>query len=159
MAEYFAESVFTGDGMVTGVIPASRLRIIKQSLANGKFRSFREMMLLSHEKWNVSLTHANYDQAWSLAHFLMQSDKGKYQEQLAKCLALDADGKSPEEAWTGSFGSLDTFEQKWKAYWLSMPDNPTLDLYAQAVVSSLTSFLGRAYSQGQTFKNLDEFLK
>jgi hypothetical protein len=62
-------------------------------------------------------------------------------------------------AWKQTFGDAVGFEQKWKDYWLNLPDNPTSDLYAQAVTEIFTSFLARATAQKQTFDNFDEFLR
>ncbi len=163
LAEYFGEGIFTGDGIVTGIIPASRLKRVQEEIKKGDFKSVKEMMLFSHTDWNAALTEggarANYDMAWSMVHFLAQAENGKYQDPFAKFLVLIGKGNPWDRAWVGAFGSVEGFEGKWKEYWLVMPENPTLDLYAKAVVSTLTSFLGRAYSQKQTFDTMDEFTK
>ena len=77
----------------------------------------------------------------------------------AHFLQLVGKGNPWDRAWLTAFGNVEGFEDKWKHYWKSLPDNPTLDLYTKAVVSSLTSFLGRAYSQKQTFDNFHDFIK
>jgi hypothetical protein len=158
LAEYFAEGVFTGDGMVTGCIPAGRLRRVQERLDNGSFIGVKEMMLMTHEQWNANFTLDHYDQAWSMVHFLAMAENGKYQDAFARFLQLVGKGNPWDRAWVTAFGNVEGFEEKWKHYWKSLPDNPTLDLYTKAVVSSLTSFLGRAYSQRQTFDTFDEFI-
>src|SRR5262249_41625793 len=65
MAEYFGESIFTGDGYVTGIVPPSRGARIKKWIAEGNALSIQEMMKLRHETWNAQLSLVNYDQAWS----------------------------------------------------------------------------------------------
>jgi hypothetical protein len=159
LAEYFGEGLFTGDGMVIGVISSGRLKEVKEQISEGKFMSLKDMMLMSHAEWNANLTHANYDQAWSMVHFLAQGENGKYQDAFARFLQLVGKGNPWERAWVGAFGSVEGFEQKWKDYWTKMPDNPTLDLYAKASVATLTSFAARDYSQKVTFDSFDEFIK
>jgi hypothetical protein len=164
LAEYFANGIFTGDGMVTGLIPADRVKRVKEGIESGSYKSVKEMMNLSGQEWNAVMTdnaaaRRNYDQAWSMVHFLAQGDKGKYQDAFARFLQLVGKGNQWEKAWIGAFGSVEGFEQLWKDYWMKMPENATIDLYAQAVVSTLTSFAGRSYSQKDGFDSFAEFIK
>lgn len=158
LAEYFGEAVFTGDGMVTAVIPSGRLKRVRQEIRDGKFKSVKEMMLLTHQAWNADISMANYDQAWSMVQFLAVGDNGKYRDAFAKFLQLVSRGRSWTDSWLASFGSAEGFEQRWKDYWLNLPEDPTLDLYAQADVATLTSFMGRAYTQKQNFDDFNELM-
>lgn len=163
LAEYFGEGIFTGDGMVTGVIPNGRLKRVQDEMKTGKMKSVKEMMLIKLREWNQALgdggAGANYDMAWAMTHFLAHADNGKYQGAFANFLVLVGKGNPWDRAWVAAFGSADGFEDKWKDYWLKQPDDPTLDLYAKAVVSTYTSFLGRAYTQKQTYDTFEEFNK
>jgi hypothetical protein len=158
LAEYFGEALFTGDGMETGVIPDGRRQRVRREIQDGKLKSIKEMMLLSHEAWNAEISMTNYDQAWSMVQFLAAGDNGKYREAFAHFLQLVSRGRGWTDAWLASFGSADGFEQRWKDYWVNLPEDPTLDLYAQADVATLTSFMGRAYTQKQTFDDFKELL-
>ena len=66
-------------------------------------------------------------------------------------------GQQASQAWKDHFGSTTGFEQRWKAWWLAMPDEGSAEQYAQATVARLTSFLARAIAEKQTFKSFDEF--
>ena len=160
MAEYFGEAIFTGDGFVVGVIPQWRLMRIKKTIQNGGFKSIASMMRLSHTTWNSEMNIANYDQAWSMVHFLAHGDGGRYQSAFEGYMRLISHGRDSEDAWDGTFGN-DTagFERQWKAYWTKLPDNPTSELYAKATVATLTSFFARAVAQKQTFDDFDEFCR
>jgi hypothetical protein len=163
LAEYFGEGMFTGDGMVTGLIPASRLERVKARFGANGFPSIKQMMALSHAEWNAAFEDhnkagANYDMAWTMVHFLAHAEGGKYQDPFANFLVQTGKGRPWEQAWNSSFGSVEGFEEKWKAYWTGLPDNPTADLYAKAVVSTFTGYLGRAATQKQTFTSFDEFV-
>ena len=104
MAEYFGEAIFTGDGFVVGVIPPWRLERIKKSMATkGGFKSITAMMRLSHATWNSEMNIANYDQAWSMVHFLAHGDDGRYQEAFEKYMRLVSVGRPSEDAWNATF--------------------------------------------------------
>ena len=162
MAEYFGEAVFTGDGFVSGVIPAARLARVRKTLAlspqNGGFKSLHKIMEMSHAQWNQELSLQNYDQAWSMVQFLAHGDGGIYQQAFGHYMGMLGSGQDPRAAWTANFGDNDdAFEARWRAYWESLPADPTSDLYGKATVATLTSFLARAFDQKQTFATFDDF--
>lgn len=158
LAEYFGEGLFTGDQFLTGFIPQGRLERMRQTFKQDKFKSLRDMMLLRPEAWNANLSRENYDQAWSMVQFLAHGDKGKYQNAFIGFLRDVSHHTNWEEAWVKNFGGdVKAFQTRWEEYWAGLPDNPTLDLYAEATVSTLTSFYGRAFSQRQQFETIDEF--
>jgi hypothetical protein len=159
LAEYFGESVFTGDGFVTGVIPAGRMKRVQQEIRNNRFHSVKDMMLMSKGEWNAVLNVINYDQAWSMVHFLAHGQDGKFKAAFSGFMT-DIGRKTPwAAAWERNFGSAEGFEKQWSEWWLNLPDNPTADLYAQADLATFNSFLARAVSRKQTFATLDEFFR
>jgi hypothetical protein len=162
MAEYFGEAVFTGDGFVSGVIPAARLARVRKTLAlspeNGGFKSLHKIKEMSHSQWNQELSLQNYDEAWSMVQFLAHGDGGKYQAAFGHYMGMLGSGQDPQPAWSSNFGDDDdAFEGRWRAYWQTLPPDPTSDLYAKATVATLTSFLARAFDQKQTFTTFDDF--
>ncbi|HSU66334.1 MAG TPA: DUF1570 domain-containing protein [Tepidisphaeraceae bacterium] len=159
IAEYFGESLFTGDGFVTGVIPPSRLKRVQAEIAGNRLKSVKDMMLTSHEQWNMEMQIENYDQAWSMVHFLAQGENGRYQDAFVNFMKLIGKGVEWPAAWKQTFGDAVGFEQKWKDYWINQPKNPTSNLYVQAITATFTSFVARAATQKQTFDNFDEFVR
>ena len=160
LAEYFGEAIFTGDGYVVGLIPPRRLARIKHWMKESKFRSLRKMMLTSHQAWNVGLSGANYDQAWSMVHFLAHADQEKYRKPFGAFIREVSYGKPWERAWVRHLGTeVDAFEDRWREYWEDLPDAPTADLYAQATFATMNSFYARAFSQRQFFDTAEEFLE
>lgn len=158
LAEYFGQALFTGDGYVTGLIPPSRLARVKKEIEAGQFKGIEQMMLFSRQEWNSVISHINYDQGWSMLHFLAHGDDGRYQPLLVRFLN-DVSGRRPWiDAWASHFGrDVAAFEKRWREYWLGLPSEPTADLYAQAACATLTSHLARAASQQQMFTTFDEF--
>jgi len=160
LAEYFGEGIFTGDGFVTGVIPAGRLRRVQETMkVSGRFMSIDRMMNLSHEEWNRQLTGENYDQAWSMVQFLAHGEDGKYQKAFTGYMRDIGKSKPAAKAWQDNFGDAAGFEERWREYWLGLPMNPTIELYERATVAMLTSALARSTAQKQTFDGFEEFAK
>jgi hypothetical protein len=159
LAEYFGEALFTGDGFVTGVIPNWRLRQLRAAIAANALLPLDQMMNLSHEQWNANVNVANYDQAWSMVHFLAHGENGRYQPAFGRFMVQIGSGKSWQESWKQTFGDTSGFEQRWRKFWTELPDDPTAELYIKANVESWTSYLARAVSQKQTFETFDALLE
>lgn len=158
LAEYFGQGIYTGDGYVTGVIPPQRLARLKRWIAEGEVKSIEQMMTTSHAAWNAGLSIVNYDQAWSMIHFLAHAENGRYQSAFNGFIRGISHGMRWVHAWRKNFGTgTRAFEQKWRDYWMQMPPNPTADLYAKATVAALTSFYARAFSQRQIFRSFEAF--
>ena len=162
MAEYFGESVFTGDGYITGVVPPQRLARIKLWIREGHTVSISHMMNMAHETWNARLTIVDYDQAWSMIYFLAHAQNGRYQEPLNKFIKSVSGGTSGRDAWTRIFGGANAtreFEKQWKDYWESLDAAATADKFAEATVATITSHFARAYAQRQFFTLPEDFFK
>jgi hypothetical protein len=158
LAEYFGGGIWTGDGFVTGLIPPERLKRIQVHIKNDRILPFLNMLTMSHQKWTSSLAGRNYDQAWSVVHFLVHAEGGKYREASETFIKDISRGDPWEKAFLRRFGrNVEAFENRYKEWWSSLPEDPTADRYTLAVVQTLTSFLARAHSQGQRFANVQEF--
>jgi hypothetical protein len=104
--------------------------------------------------------HINYDQAWSMVHFLVHAENGKYRGSLSGFIADISAGTDWQASFQTRFGSnVKVFEQKYRQWWLALPDNPTRDIYIKADAATLTSFLARAASQGQSFTDAEQFFR
>jgi len=112
---------------------------------------------MNQQQWNGELKGENYDQAWSMVHFLAHGEDGRYRKAFAKFMNLIGHGTPWKNAWDQSFGDPRGFEERWRKYWLDLPENPTIELYAQVVVATLTSFLARATVEHQTFDSFADF--
>jgi hypothetical protein len=145
--------------MVTGVIPPGRCKRIQDSITKKRFKSIKSMMLLSHAQWNMELSGLNYDMAWSMTHFLAHGEDGKYQAAFSQFVRDLGHNKRWEQAWEANFGSAEGFEKRWSEWWLAQDPMVTRDLYVKATVSAMTSFIGRAATQKQTFDDLEEFTR
>lgn len=159
MAEYFGHAVFTGDGYVSGVIPPQRLARVQAGLRARTFRPIEEMMRLSHGEWNAHLSAANYDQGWSMVHFLAHAENGRYQRLFVAFINDLSRNQAWEPSWQRHFGAdFRAFEERWSAWWLDQDGDATASLYAQATTATLASFWARAMSQRQAFQTFEQFV-
>jgi hypothetical protein len=157
LAEYFGEGIFTGDDFLTGVIPEWRRKRIVKSMQANSFKPIDDMMRLSLNEWNGELSVYNYDQAWSMVQFLAHGEGGKYQPAFIAYMNAIGNGQNSTTAWKDAFGAGPGFEERWREFWLKLPENSTENLYRKATVSTLTSFLARAFAQKQDFQTMEEF--
>jgi hypothetical protein len=158
LAEYFGEALFTGDGFITGVIPNWRMQRVRSEMAAKKFMPLDRFMQLGQDQWNADINALNYDEAWSLVQFLAHGEDGRYQHAFASLLIALSKNKPFPDAWRMTMGSTNGLEDRWQQEWSRLPENPTQDLYVQATVARLTSFLARAAFQQQQFADFDDFL-
>lgn len=159
LAEYFGEGVWTGDGFVTGLIHQARLEDIRRGIRNG-FQPFRQFMSMTDDQWSDNLKVTNYDQAWSMVHFLANADNGRYQKPFLQYMAAISKGVRNDQAWETAFGKDNAaFQTRYAQYWLSLPDRPTEMGFVKVIVQTETSFLARAFILRQNFPDAATFLK
>ena len=157
LAEYFGESVFTGDGFVPGTLPPGRVEVIKKKM--GKMKTLDAMLHLSHKEWNEELSGRNYDQVWSLVQFFVHGENGKYSSQFIAYIKSCSTGADNDKAWTDSFKVRpEVIQARWEKYWKELPPDAGVDNQARSTVATLTSFLARAALEKQTFPTAEAFL-
>jgi hypothetical protein len=160
LAEYFGESLFTGDGFVPGVAPPWRVKRVRESLKAGKFARLDEILGMAHKEWNERLSTTNYDHVWSLVQFLVHGDNGARRQRFAAFVQeASGDGDNePVAAFERHVGPLKDVEAAWRTYWTNLPDSAAADLYAEATLRTLTSVLARATARRQRFDSFESFL-
>jgi len=159
LGEYFGEGLFTGDGFVSGLIPQSRLVRIRKLLRDGEFKPFRQFLAITRDQWNDKVEMKNYDQAWSLVHFLAHGEDGRLQKPFVNFMQAVGKGEDAEKAYNRHLNSIPNLERRWRDWWSNLPDDPTAEGYARATLQTLTSFLARAHAQAQSFGSFDAFTK
>jgi hypothetical protein len=186
MAEYFDQGIWTGDGFITGVVPPFCLKRVQENIRQGRTVPFLTMITMTYEEWNgvvgdsedpkktegakgakddkagkdeLDKARVNYDQAWSMVHFLVHADNGKYREAFGGLITDISRKRDWRQSFQARLGSnVKTFEKKYSDWWLAQKDDASEELYIKAVVQTLTSFLARAVARGQKFADADEFL-
>jgi len=157
LAEYFGEAEFTGTGYIAGVIPPRRLLGVQAAITAREFATLERMMKITHEEWSKELTGENYDQAWTMVHFLAHGDGGRYQPLFVAFMRQVSGGKPWQRAWADTFRDTAGFEARWREWWLNLAPDATAEAFARVRVTALANFLARAWAQKQTFATWDEF--
>ena len=158
LAEYFGRGVWTGDNLVVGLIPKGALNRVRETIKSKELLPLSKMLEMSHKEWNSKLSSRNYLQAWSMVHFLVHADKGKYQKALSDYIRDLSQGRSSSAAFAKRFGkNTKAFQDRYAEWWTKLPDNPTEELYERVKVLTLTSYLARAHGVGKQFDSFEAF--
>lgn len=160
LAEYFGESIWSGDLFFSGAVPPRRLERVQKLIRENGFRSAVAMLNLSHAQWNAEMNVVNYDQAWSMVHFLAHGDGGKYADEFGRFLTQLRGAANWQPVWRANFGTdVEAFDKRWREYWLALKPDATVDVYTSATVATMTSFYGRAFASKQRFEDWGELLE
>ncbi len=159
LAEYFGHGIWTGDNMVTGMVSPGWLKQIKSLIEQDKMLPFLEMLMMSHEEWNRQLDRRNYDQAWSMVHFLVHADNGKYCNAFSDFINDLSKGQHGDKAFQARFGNdVKAFQQRYNEWWKAMDEKGTQDVLRRARMHTLTSYLARATFLKLKFDKPEGFL-
>ena len=189
LAEYFGAGIWTGDSFVTGIIASRRLEAVKQHIKNSRIIPFSDFLAITGDQWlgafdqrqkdghksesssktgrsksdadtpKVNRVRINYDQAWSMVHFLIHAEGGRYRKSFAGLISDISAGTNWRQSFRKRFGTnIEAFQKRYCDWWLGLPSDATRDLTIKAHLATLTSFLARATSQGQSFPDVAQFL-
>ena len=112
----------------TFIIGQSKPRVInavKQAIELNEHIPLRQMLMMNRETWGNALVDGTaslqYHQAWSMVHFLVYGDNGRYTERFEAYLRLINSGVQSEQAFIRAFetADLEAFENRWKKYALA----------------------------------------
>lgn len=159
LAEYFGQGLFTGDGFEAGLVPQARLVRVRAMMREKTYRPLKDFVAMTRAEWNERIEMRNYDQAWSLVHFLAHAEEGRWRGAFEAYMKEVGGGGDARKAYAKNLGGIADLEEKWRAWWLGLPDHPTSDLYDRATVEILTSFLGRAWAAGERFDSFEAFVR
>jgi len=160
MAEYYAEAIWTGDDLITGAISPYRLKEVQGAIQAKGFLPLRDLLKMDHEAWSAAISGANYDQAWSLVHFLAHAEGDRYRKALVSLIKGAAASQPGLDTFRQVFGPrYATVQEHYEKWWLSRNESNIRETYVRAAVSTMTSFLARAHLQGLKFKSAEEFFE
>jgi hypothetical protein len=124
LAEFFGESVMVEDKLILGQTTPRVIDAVKNAIETNEHVPFRSMLSMSPQKWNAQVSQGdaamNYQQSWSMVHFLVYGGGGKYTSAFETYLRHLNNGLPSEEAFTRTFGpDIEQFESAWKKYALA----------------------------------------
>ncbi len=139
LAEHFGESLFTGDGYVSGIMPPWRVERVKGGVENKAFASLSKLTGMNKAEWGKRISQRNYDQAWALVEYLMR-EKPEVLDELIK------GGKLEENV-------------EWEKWWAQLPNQPARELYQRVATETVKAFVERAKRAGQRIESGEELEK
>jgi len=124
LADYFGVSILVGRRLRTGLVPAGRLEAIQDAVARDDHIPFAELLSLTTDAWAMRVVGGDprsglmYLQSWSMVHFLVNADRGRYARMFERYLELISQGRESMGAFREAFGTddLHSFEKAWARY-------------------------------------------
>jgi len=160
IAVYFQDSLFTGDTYYTGLISPSRLARLQSGMKANRLKSFKDLTAMGRDQWNRKLVAENYDQAWSIVHYLVHGEDNKYQKAFSDYIDALGKGQPSAKAWQQArLPDLKVLEPQWHKWLSSLPPDPTANQYTEAYAQTYATYLARAVVQRQRFKSFELFAK
>jgi hypothetical protein len=162
LAEYFGGAYLVRNRFMLGRVDALRLARLKHALEQGKTIPFGRLLSLSNREWSERVAGAHedadlqYDQAWSIVHFLIEGDRGKYEGMFVKYLEAVGTGLQHRQAFERAFGTADyaEFENAWKRHVSKLEPDPLST--ARLRLSFLARGMQGLFEAGRAPASLDE---
>lgn len=159
LAEYFGEAILVKGKLVTGQVPPQRLAILQALTKEKKHLPFKDLLTMDNQRWSarvlVGRAESQYDQSWSIAHFLVQGDR-RYQAAFSNYLLNLSQGKDNQTSFEAAFGKAGyaPFEQAWVKYIGEL--TPSVEKTAGLQVEFLAMGIAALRAEKVDVKSLDE---
>jgi hypothetical protein len=160
LAEFFGESIVVDGAVVIGQTSERTLAHLRKAIDENRHIPFRTMITMTPEQWNARVRGGDaalqYMQAWSMVHFLVYGDGGRYQGAFERYLHLLNRGANGYDAFTQAFGTddLESFEQRWVAH--AQTARPSAFTTAMERIQFLAEGARMLALQGKAPATLDE---
>lgn len=122
MAELFERGIVVGDQLVVGDFPPRDKAILVKAIEGQHTMPLERFLAIGHDEWGARVkmgdAQVQYLQAWSLIHFLVFAENGKYEMPYLNFL-VQLNRRVPwQQAFVASFGVPDVkaLETKWSEY-------------------------------------------
>ncbi len=167
LAEFFGEAIIVGNDVVLGQSRPSVVGTVAEAARDGKHLAFPDLLDMTGDRWNANLRSGDaslqYNQSWSMVHFLVYGDGGRYQQAFEGLLRLLNNGVPSMPAFEQAFGLNDAqdvrdFEGRWSTFAQAMEPSP----FAAAVerleflAVGLQSLAGKGTKDDPWPKTLDQ---
>ena len=127
LAEVFDRGIVVGNQLALGDMPDWDKERLVKAIKTKRVHSLDHLFNIHHREWSSDVitgdADANYLQAWSVCHFFLYADNGKYQEAFLNFLVQLNRVEYWEEAFETAFGTpkYRAMENKWREYVLAAP--------------------------------------
>lgn len=121
MAEWFGYALEAQRGFEMGLADPIAVARLRQTKQDNQLLPLGDLLTMSHSEWNqrvqTGIGGVQYDQSWSVVHFLAFAQGGRFAPMLDQLLQLLWQGMEPERAVNQVFGNdVATMEKAWHEY-------------------------------------------
>jgi len=134
LSMYFEIGKFEGGRLIVGQAPLLLVQSLREADKEGRLLPMSQMVSMTFSQWNAAdkaqsaQAKVQYQQAWSMVHFLEQGEKGKFQRPFIQYLTLLGRGRTSQDAWARTFGAnTAAFGKRWRAYVQALEPTEQLD--------------------------------
>lgn len=131
LAEYFSHATWNGHNFTTGQVPTQRVVFLRPVVRRKTYIPFDELFSMSSAQWLAAMradpgrTMLQYNQSWSIVHFLVHAEDGRYRPLLVKYLKRIDAGHDSKKAFEDIFGDdTGSFEKAWREYVENLEPSP-----------------------------------
>ena len=132
LAELFASAVLVDGRLVVGQSSEHVVQRVKSSIELETHVPFALMLSATNREWSDAVREEDaavlYPQAWSMVHFLIYGEDGRYLQRFESYLRLVNAGYPSKDSFLRAFATddIEAFEGAWKAYALAAEPSPFL---------------------------------
>lgn len=134
LAEYFGDAALVDGRLELGQVGSDRVMYLRGGRKRDALSSFDKLLTMSHEAWRQRVQVGGigarllYDQSWSIVHFLVHADGGRYRKPFMAYLRYLGRGIDSAKAFERAFGAdnFDAFEKRWGDYVDKLNPNPAV---------------------------------
>ena len=163
LAEFFGESVVDRGTVVVGQASPQVVEQVRKAVTEGRNIPFIDLLQMDDQRWNANVRGGSaalqYMQSWSMVHFLVYGQGGRFDAGFVQMLRLLNAGKKPYDAMREAFGlaneaNVREFEEAWKAH--ARTAKPGAYVAARGRLEFLAEGLREVWNRGVRPKTLEE---
>lgn len=133
LAEYFNDTIITPRRSATGLVDPLTLARLRLAQKKGDLLHLQELMGISSQDWITLVNDQDakagvmYPQAWSVVHFLIKGENGRYEKLMLEYLLQLSRGQTPRIATVETFGvDLEPMHRAWLEHLEGLEPDPIL---------------------------------
>jgi hypothetical protein len=122
LAMFFEEAVLIGRELIIGQAQPRLIESVQTAIEQERTIPFRDILLMDSQRWQEAIlagsASVQYNQSWSIVHFIIYGDGGRYVHAFERYLRLINDGVLADRAFLQAFDTerYDLIEAAWKRY-------------------------------------------
>lgn len=149
MAVYFEQAKVVRGQVRSGIAEPTRVAIIRQALEKDQIMPMPDLLGITSAQWHANMSsgsplgHLQYVQSWSVVHFLVHAQDGRFRRPFSRYLELIAGHHDADHAFAQAFGEgqIASLGRGWAKY---VREDLSPDPYAEAI--DRLNFLARGAS-------------